>query len=438
MAYASRSLIPSERNYPISELETLAIVWAVKYFRTYLLGHPCTVLTDYASCLSLLNNPKPSAKLARWAMAIQEMDLEIKHRSGLSNAGADALSRTPATVNAITTDSNAPADGILESDATDNGDDPPDASPFALSETTQQRLRELSTLQKSCPELNPMFWYLADGTMPEHNKVARKIVLESRHFDLIDGLLHHENPHSPGKWCVAVPTTLRADLLEDAHSGLLAGHLAEKRVDDRLRRSYWWQGMRRDVRKHCGACLTCATQRGIGQASHPPLHPIPVGGPFHCVGVDILKLPLTYDGNQYVLVFLDYLMKWVEAFPIKDQKAETVARIIVEEIICRHGAPECLLSDRGSNFLWELIAEVCRLRQIKKLNTSSGYHPQTDGLVERFHRILISMLSMYVEKHARDWDKFLSFMLYAYRVTAQESTQKSVLSFLWPRCSPTS
>ena len=123
VAYASRFLIPSERNYPISELETLAIVWAVKYFRTYLLGHPCTVLTDHASCLSLLNTPKPSAKLARWAMAIQEMDLRIKHRSGRSNAGADALSRTPATVNAVTTDPNAPADGLLESDATDDGDD---------------------------------------------------------------------------------------------------------------------------------------------------------------------------------------------------------------------------------------------------------------------------------------------------------------------------
>ena len=148
-----------------------------------------------------------------------------------------------------------------------------------------------------------MILYLADGTLPEDEKVARKVVLESRHFDLLDGVLHHENPHSPGRWCVAVPTTLRTVLLEDAHSGLLAGHLAEKRVYDRLRRGYWWQGMRRDVRKHCCACLSCATRRGAGRASHPPLQPIPVGGPFHCVGVDVLKLPLTYDGNQYVPCF---------------------------------------------------------------------------------------------------------------------------------------
>ena len=140
VAYTSRSLIPSEQHYLISELETLAIVWAVKYFRTYLLEHPYTMLTDHASSLSFLNTPKPSAKLARWAMAIQEMDLEIKYRSGRSNAGADALSRRSATVNAITTDPNAPTDGILKCDAMDDGDDQSDVSPFALSDTTQRRL----------------------------------------------------------------------------------------------------------------------------------------------------------------------------------------------------------------------------------------------------------------------------------------------------------
>ena len=75
LAYASRSLQPHERNYCITELETLGLVWAVKYFRAYLLGHHTMVLTDHSACTSLLNTPKPSAKLARWAMAIQEFDL---------------------------------------------------------------------------------------------------------------------------------------------------------------------------------------------------------------------------------------------------------------------------------------------------------------------------------------------------------------------------
>ena len=157
-----------------------------------------------------------------------------------------------------------------------------------------------------------------------------------------------------------------------------------------------------------------------------------MGGPFHTIGVDILKLPLTYDGNQYVVVFLDYLTKWVEAFPIPDQQAETVARLLVEEVVCRYGAPERLLSDRGSNFMSELIANVCRLLNIEKVNTS-GYHPQTDGLVERFHQTLITMLSMYVQKHGQDWDRYLSYVLYAYRVSAQESTRESPFFLMFGR-----
>ena len=96
VAYASRSLDKHERNYGISELETLGLVWAVRYFRQYLLGHPCVVYTDHSACLSILNTPKPSGKLARWALTIQEMDLTIRHKPGRQNSNADALSRCPA------------------------------------------------------------------------------------------------------------------------------------------------------------------------------------------------------------------------------------------------------------------------------------------------------------------------------------------------------
>ena len=83
------------KNTCISELETLGLVWAVRYFRPYLLGHHTVVFTDHSACLSLLNTPRPSGKLARWAMTVQEMNLTLKHRSGRQNANADALSRNP-------------------------------------------------------------------------------------------------------------------------------------------------------------------------------------------------------------------------------------------------------------------------------------------------------------------------------------------------------
>ena len=101
IAYASCSLDKHERNYGISELETLGLVWAVWYFRPYLLGHPCIVYTDHATCLSILNSARPSGKLARWALTIQEMDLTIKHKAGRENLNADALSHNPVDVISI-------------------------------------------------------------------------------------------------------------------------------------------------------------------------------------------------------------------------------------------------------------------------------------------------------------------------------------------------
>jgi hypothetical protein len=84
-------------------LETLGLVWAVKHFRPYILGHRTTVYTDHAACTSLLNSPHPSGKLARWALTIQEMDLVIKHKAGKKNFNADALSRKTSTFAIITT-----------------------------------------------------------------------------------------------------------------------------------------------------------------------------------------------------------------------------------------------------------------------------------------------------------------------------------------------
>ena len=95
IAYASRSLLPHEKNYGVSELEALAVVWSVRHFRMYLYGHKCHVFTDHKALKSLLNTPHPSGKLARWGLALQELDLEVHYRPGRHNTNADALSRAP-------------------------------------------------------------------------------------------------------------------------------------------------------------------------------------------------------------------------------------------------------------------------------------------------------------------------------------------------------
>ena len=100
-----------------------------------------------------------------------------------------------------------------------------------------------------------------------------------------------------------------------------------------------------------------------------------------------MELPKTDDGNQYVLVFQDFLTKWPFAFPMPDQKASRIAKLLVREVVPMFGVPESLLSDRGTNLLSHLMQDVCQLLGVKKLNTTA-HHPRCDGMVERFKRTL--------------------------------------------------
>lgn len=415
IAYASRTLDSHEKNYGISELETLGLVWAVKYFRSYILGHRTTVYTDHAACTSLLNSTHLTGKLARWALTIQEMDLVIKHKAGRKNTNADALSRnTSADVNAI--------DAVEQS---------PDQAEYVVP-LDHDKVQEIRVAQRSDTTLTSMFEYLERGVLPSDEKFAKRLVMESSRYEVIQGVLYYEPDFKPGNLCVVVPENLRPTLLKEAHAGCFAGHFAFKKVYDRLRRNYWWKGMRGDVDRFCRSCLECASRKGPGRSFRPPLTPIPVGGPFHRLGVDVLQLPLTANGNRYVVCFVDYFTKWVEAFPVADQRADTIAKLFVEHVVCRHGVPEELLSDRGANFLSDLIQSVCDILGVKKINTS-GYHPQTDGLVEKFNSTLINMIAKCCEISHHDWDEQLPFLLFAYRSSVQESTKESPFFLLHGR-----
>ena len=95
VAYASRSLSKSEKNYGITELEVLGVVWGAKHFRAYLYGHKCVVYTDHSPLKAMLSAQHPSGKLARWSQSLSEFDLELRYRPGRVNSNADALSRAP-------------------------------------------------------------------------------------------------------------------------------------------------------------------------------------------------------------------------------------------------------------------------------------------------------------------------------------------------------
>ena len=189
--------------------------------------------------------------------------------------------------------------------------------------------------------------------------------------------------------------------------------------------------MRTDIIHWLRLCTICAS-RQVGRPLHPLLTPLPVGGPFDRIGVDVIQFPKSNKGNKHAVVFMDYLTKWPEVFPTRDQSSLTIARLLIECIIPQHGVPEELLSDRGSAFLSKLMIELYKLLGTKKVSTTA-YHLQTDGLVERFNRTLTDMLSKKVHHSGKDWNVQLPYILFTYRSSPQEATKESPFFLLYGR-----
>lgn len=195
-----------------------------------------------------------------------------------------------------------------------------------------------------------MIQYLEDGTLPTEDKLAGEIIISKSQYVLIDKVLYHVERDKSLR--LVPPEINRKKLFYDVHDGVYGGHLRDAKIHGELAKHYWWPSMRSDIVRWCRECVTCAT-RQPGKKLKAPLVRIPVAGPFDRVGVDILQLPTSRLGNQYAIVFVDYLAKWPEVYAVSDQSTLTVAEIFVREFIPHHGVPRQLLSDRGTSFFFK-------------------------------------------------------------------------------------
>ena len=168
----------------------------------------------------------------------------------------------------------------------------------------------------------------------------------------------------------------------------------------------------RDEERHHSVdqCLVCAT----GSAIRVPLNPIPVSSPFDCVGVDIIQF------QAWELLLIDYLTKWLEAFALPDQSSATVAKLLVEEIVSRHGMLSEILSDCGQTFLSGLMKAVALLLGFHKINTKA-YHPLVWSPDPSIHAHTRTRLTACASgKEGSGQTGSLSFFFFFYFVTSTE------------------
>ena len=180
--------------------------------------------------------------------------------------------------------------------------------------------------------------------------------------------------------------------------------------------------MLKDIKEYCDSCVVCAEQRKSKLRAY--LHPLDVAtAPFEVIGIDFfgpLK-PTSTLGNNHVLVITDYFTKWVEAIPLPDQTALTTCKALMNKIIFKHGPPKILISDRGANFTSNLFKEICNALKIKH-RTTTAYHPQTNGLTERFNKTVVEMLRKYISEGFQNWEEMLGPVVFAYNNSVHSST----------------
>jgi len=387
----------------------------------------------------------PFGKLGRWIMELQQYQMSIEHRSGKSHNNADSLSRPPIVQplegDDVHSSGDVDEDTINLRDLLTNIDVVRDEDLTASTSTPQVCAHSTTTssaspsiemptndqiqaMQRQDPVLMGYITYLQDRSFKNVPEDIRPLLLDLSNYSLIDGTLYHTwhistttSPDQPtSRVRLVVPEPMRKAILIAHHESILAGHRGFHGTYNRLRRNYFWPGMRADVHAWVASCLTCARRKIDRRGATSGLVGIPGGDrPFSTISMDFLgPLPVTPRGNKYILVVNDYATRYVCAFGLPTADATTVAETLVERIFLEYGPPDKILSDRGTHFHNALVEAILQLFLVRQV-FSSGYRPQTAGITERMNQTLLDLLAMYVDRNQRDWDKLLPYVLFAYR-----------------------
>ena len=232
-----------------------------------------------------------------------------------------------------------------------------------------------------------------------------------------------ENRHGRTRFQVLVPGKLREDVLKWAHEHPSSGHMGTQKTVNRLLDRFSWPGMCHQAKTFCRSCITCQRRSKPTPRRRAPMVSEVMSRPFERIALDITEMPLSSHGNKYALVVMDYFSKYVRIYPMRDQKAVTVSSCLMDWVY-ELGVPERLHSDQGPQFESIVFQELCKRLGIKKTRTTP-YHPQSDGMVERFMRTLKDMVSKYTDAQGLTWDEDVKAYAMAYNSAIHDTTEYS-------------
>ena len=367
LAFFSRKLSETEKKYSTFDRELLAAYSATKHFRHFLEGRSFTLYTDHKPLVSAFQSQaERSPRQTRHLSYIAEFTTDIQYITGKFNVVADAFSRFNINSNSESEEHICFSVGSFDQLAQDQ---------------------------------------VQSGEMVSYRTADTGLKLQDIQFGastlLCDTSTGVTRPVLPKSWTRPV--------FDQIH-GL--SHAGARPTQQAITQRFVWHGMKRDIRKWCKECHPCQSSKIHRHTRAPLVERTPPTARFSSLHVDLVGPLPTSQGMTYLFTIIDRFTRWPEAIPIPDAHASTCATALVQHWIARFGVPENITSDRGRQFTSMLWTECNKLLGTE-VHTTTAYHPQANGMVERFHRQLKAALK--ARTTTPDWFAELPLVLLGIR-----------------------
>lgn len=288
----------------------------------------------------------------------------------------------------------------------------------SLFSTTDMSVDHIAQLQRQDDFSKPIIAYLLSGDLPVSQKDARRLILESSDFVLIDNVLFHSRVQKSKRtkhmchYQLVVPQTLIHTVLNLCHDCPISGHCGIQETLDRVREHYYFPKYSVLVTDYVRSCTSCQ-QRKLGPHVKNPITAFPTPSrAFQVWELDLYgPLPVTASGKQYIFTAVDMFSKYLFTMPISNDDALTVG-IAIFQLISTFGVCETFVSDQGSEFIAKATKETCKLLRIH-MDFIPSYAHHCLGACERTHRVLGTKLTPYMNNHRNNWEEILPAIVFS-------------------------
>jgi len=409
VAYASRVLSQTERNWPVHERELFAIVYVFKKFRAYLLGSEftTTVRTDHKSLTHFPEQKNLSQKQARWLEFLAEFDSLIKYIEGKYNWVADMLSRLR------------------------RQDGPPSPEEEAELEAALLQVCQLlvvSTVSTDAPGLLEVKECLSTDALAQEMKAKLEKGEVAKHqgstFVFENEYWYRLNGDRRQLYVPVAATKMREKLLEEYHDTPFAGHLGRDKTVAALLEKFWWPTLYSDVEEFVKRCHDCQLMKGRHGMIAGKMMPLKTPRyAWEQMTLDLMgPFPTTAEGLDSVVVFVCRFSKMVHIEACKKTDgAKAIAELFHRHVFKLHGLPSTIISDRDTRWTGQFWQRLFNLLG-SKLNMSTAFHPQTDGQTENSNKTIQQILRILVQDRPQDWVSCLTAVEFAINNSKQAGT----------------